>query len=541
MRRLSFLLLAFSTVTGALSSERTLSLLSGEHWWGGAAGFGTQMPFDGKSKVVMELDKSNYDNPASPFLISDYGRSVWCTKPPRFTFSEGSLSIVCSDGEIIVDENGKTLSGAFRSVAKRFVLENEIPDELLFSSPQYNTWIELTYNQNERDILAYAQSMIDHGLPPGVLMIDDTWQEDYGMWYFSPRRFQNPKEMCEKLHGQGFKIMLWMCPFVSMDSPAYRDIVGGLHYKGPGGFVANKAKAWSNDPATISWWNGRSAMLDFTHPNAGAWYSGVLQRLMKDYGIDGFKFDGGDICYYTRGTMAFDVAATAVDQAAAYGRFPLASRVSEYRNSYANCGKPVAVRLLDKGHNWEALGKLIPDMLATGLTGHPFVCPDMIGGGDFVAFLPGSTFDEELFIRSAQIHALAPMMQFSASPWRVLSEAGQVAVKKAVDIRRLFAKDIVAIAHASGSTGEPMMRCMEYVFPKCGYSSISDQFMMGDKLLVAPQTKKGAQSRKVVIPPGKWASDEGKTIEGPCIVEEQTPINRLPYYIRQSFSGRMAK
>src|SRR5437016_356489 len=39
-----------------------------------------------------------------------------------------------------------------------------------------------------------------HGLPPGVLMIDDNWQEDYGKWTFHPGRFTDPKAMVNELH-----------------------------------------------------------------------------------------------------------------------------------------------------------------------------------------------------------------------------------------------------------------------------------------------------------------------------------------------------
>ena len=55
-----------------------------------------------------------------------------------------------------------------------------MPPELFFSVPQYNTWIELTYNQNQKDILRYARAIVDNGMPPGIIMIDDNWQEDYG-------------------------------------------------------------------------------------------------------------------------------------------------------------------------------------------------------------------------------------------------------------------------------------------------------------------------------------------------------------------------
>ena len=59
-------------------------------------------------------------------------------------------------------------------------------------------------------------------------MIDDTWQYGYGVWEFDPRKFSNPKQLCDELHSMGFKIMLWVCPFVSMDSPGYRELAFGI-------------------------------------------------------------------------------------------------------------------------------------------------------------------------------------------------------------------------------------------------------------------------------------------------------------------------
>lgn len=46
----------------------------------------------------------------------------------------------------------------------------------------------------------------------------------------------------------------------------------------------------------------------------------------------------------------------------------------------------------------------------------------MIGGGEFGSFLDIDTdnFDQELIVRSCQIHAFMPMMQFSVAPWRIL-------------------------------------------------------------------------------------------------------------------------
>ena len=70
---------------------------------------------------------------------------------------------------------------------------------MLFVKPQYNTWIELIYDQREDRIRQYADDILANGFPAGVLMIDDNWQEDYGVWEFHPGRFQNPKAMMDRL------------------------------------------------------------------------------------------------------------------------------------------------------------------------------------------------------------------------------------------------------------------------------------------------------------------------------------------------------
>ena len=57
----------------------------------------------------------------------------------------------------------------------------------------------------------------------------------------------------------------------------------------------------------------------------------------------------------------------------------------------------------------------------------------------------------------------------------------------------------------------------------------SDQ--KGDFLLVAPVLEKGAASRKVIIPPGKWLADDGQTIWGPAEIDVETPLSRLPHFV----------
>ena len=528
-------------------------MLPGERWWGLCSAFGREMPFTEATAFECDLRISNYAHQSLSLLCSDKGRAIWCQEPVGVKISGGEIALEADGSEILLKEDaGRNLAEAFRYASRTwFPPTGEVPELLYFSAPQLNTWIELTYHQNEKDILAYAKSMVDHGLPPGIFMIDDTWQHGYGEWDFDRRRFSNPKGMMDALHGMGFKVLLWVCPFVSMDSPAYRRIVWGKNpddvkgYPSKGGFLVSSREpdcGGTPPPAPIKWWNGVSALLDFTHPNAVQWFTEQLDRLVRDYGADGFKFDGGGVHFYagcagTEGaspkTFAHNPSASPATQSALYAAFALRYKGSENRDGFGFAGKPVAVRLHDKPHTWEALRRLVPDMLAAGLVGCPFICPDMIGGGEWTAFLPGASFEPELFIRSAQVHALCPMMQISASPWRVLPPELQRVFKEIVSLRQRFAPRFVELAKESARTGEPMMRPLEYVFPGMGYADIKDEFLMGDDLLVAPVLEKNGAQRRVALPPGRWRDDLGAVHDGPAtLFLEDAPISRLPHFER---------
>jgi alpha-glucosidase len=534
-------LLAAAIVAGGLyANPTTVRIAPGENWWGAANYFGTSMPFTSDSTQKIDLRKDNYHNQCASFLVSDKGRSIWCARQCLVEIGGGEIRLTPDDGKspVVVAEGGATLRDAFRSAARaHFPSSGTVPPLLFFSAPQYNTWIELTYHQNEKGILEYARSMLANGCPPGILMIDDTWQFAYGTWEFDPRRFSNPKGMCDELHRMGFKVILWMCPYVSMDSPEYRRVATGRNpddvrgYPTKGGFFLDPA---TRQPAACRWWNGVSAFLDFTHPNARAWYKEQLDRLVADFGVDGFKLDGADLtAYTTKGRLSHKPDATTGERNLGYSQFALDYPCSEFRNAWGRQGQPLVVRLHDKPHKWEALGRMVADMIAAGLLGYPFICPDMVGGGEWTTFIPGSPFDPELFVRSAQVHALCPMMQFSASPWRVLDAEKQQIVRDAVALRQRFAPMIVSLAKETARTGEPILRNLEYNFPAQGYAAIKDEFMMGETLLVAPQLAKGATSRQVVIPPGTWKADDGTTIVGPTTVTVSTPLSRLPHFVRQ--------
>ena len=528
----------------AAADFRAVEIEDGEHWWGAANGLGSQMPFTKASGLSVSLRRDNYANQCASLLVSDRGRVIWSDGQSDIQFRDGSVSMASSDPVFLETAEERTLAGAYRHAMRRwFPPSGRSPDPLFFTAPQLNTWIELTYHQNQKDVLAYAKSMLAHGVPPGVIMIDDTWQAGYGDWRFEPSRFPDPKAMIDELHALGYRVMLWMCPYVGMDLPAFRRIAWGRNpddvrgYPSRGGFLLDgrgrRPGEGGGAPKACSWWNGYSAFLDFSHPNANAWFAETLDGLVRDYGVDGFKFDGGDLSAYDLSDKrAHDAKATNGSLNNGYSAYALKYPFSEVRNVWRMQQLPVVVRLNDKPHRWDALAQAVADMIAAGLIGQPFICPDMVGGGEWTTFIPGSPFEPELFVRSAEIHALCPMMQISASPWRVLDERHQKAFSQVLALRQRFAPKIAALAKKAGEDGEPILRCLEYEFPGRGYAEVRDEFMMGSDLLVAPVLRKGAVSREVTLPPGKWRDADGQTHVGPARITVAAPLGRPPYFER---------
>jgi alpha-glucosidase (family GH31 glycosyl hydrolase) len=512
-------LIAFTTTAQETVTNDSLIINSDAttHWWTGIINDGNKMPL--KDSYHTDFS-SNYGNQAQPLLLSDKGDVIWSENPFKLDFRSGKLKLQGKGVTFHQIKAGNNLRDAYTYAnSKLFPPSGKMPDKLLFCRPQYNTWIELVYNQNQKDIMKYAKSILSNGFPSGVLMIDDNWQEDYGKLNFHPGRFPNPKQMIDSLHSMGFKVMVWVCPFISPDCDVYRDISKRK-------FLVTDNKG---NPAIVKWWNGSSGLLDLSNPAASEWYKSQLNRLMKEYGVDGFKFDAGDFEYYEN-VKSFKTDITPEEHSELYGKIGLDYPLNEYRAMWKMGGQPLAERLRDKQQGFKDLGLLVPNMLTASLMGYYFSCPDLIGGGEFTSFLNLEKLDQESVVRSAQCHALMPMMQFSVAPWRVLDNEHLDAVKQAVKIREKYTGYIVELAINAAKTGEPIIKSLEFNYPGKGYASVTDQFLLGDRLLVAPVLTKGAVTRKIVIPEGKWKSFDGKIINGPKNIEIAVKLDDLPFF-----------
>ena len=512
----------------------TLDLLDGEQWWAGVISQSHLMPIGKGQEYAFDFTGDTAGNQAQPLLISSAGRYVWSESPFAFRFDGKGLTATSRQASIESGREGESLGEVFRFVNQRFFPPSgRTPDPLLFSRPQFNTWIELTYNQNQKDILDYARRAVAAGFPPGVLMIDEGWFNSYGDWDFDRARFEDPMAMIRILHDLGFKVMVWVCPYITPDGPFFSGLQQDSLRDGRRAWISNPDRP--PFPAIMQWWDGFSAVVDLTNPFGRDFLKGQLDRLVSKYGIDGFKFDGGDAEHYSAERMltpfeSYRSDVTPNGHSEEFARLGLDFPLNEYRACWKMGGQPLAQRLRDKEHNWEDLRKLIPGIINQGLMGYPFTCPDLIGGGEYLSFVDLAQVDQELIVRAAQCHALMPMMQFSVAPWRVLDGEN---LGRCLEMARLHVEkggEILELASEAARTGEPIVRSLEYEFPHRGYAGIDDQFLLGRGILVAPVLEQGARARSIVFPPGTWEGEDGSVVKGPRTVEVEVPLGRLPWY-----------
>jgi alpha-glucosidase len=80
-----------------------------------------------------------------PLLLSTNGRYVWSEEPFRLTFRGGTIRVASDLGALQSGRNGTTLREAALHAGASFCPPSgKIPDPMLFTHPQFNTWIELT-------------------------------------------------------------------------------------------------------------------------------------------------------------------------------------------------------------------------------------------------------------------------------------------------------------------------------------------------------------------------------------------------------------
>ncbi|MEY8324046.1 glycoside hydrolase family 31 protein [Lachnospiraceae bacterium 54-11] len=419
---------------------------------------------------------------------------------------------------------------------------------------------------NQEQVIRIAEEYKKREIPLDVLVIDYFHWPRCGDYRFDEEYFPNPKKMVERLHELGIETMVSVWPQVDTRSENYEEMKQqGLLVKINSGIDVQML------------FDGNNVFMDATNPRTREYVWGKIKKNYADLGINAFWLDEAEPEF---ATYDFDNYR--------YYAGPVAEKGNIYPREYARLfyegqranGQKEIVNLIrcawvgsqkygalvwsgDIFSSYEDLRKQICAGLHMGLAGIPWWTTD-IGG-----FHGGVTEDEgfrELLIRWFQFGTFCPVMRIHGSrlPFTpIVNKAGEVrektgadneiwsfgeeaypVLRKFIGIRermRDYTRELMRQAHEKGS---PVMRTLFYEFPaddNCW--DITDSYMFGPDILVAPVVHEGARSRQVYLPKdAEWVlAGSGKRYEGGKSYEIEAPIETLPVFLRDGRQGYLVE
>jgi hypothetical protein len=171
-----------------------------------------------------------------------------------------------------------------------------------------------------------------------------------------------------------------------------------------------------------------------------------------------------------------------------------------------------------------------------GLTGFPYYGSD-IGGYMSQGTVPTT---EELWYRWVTLGALSPVMRTHhgravTSNWHWEKDDAATAhfARWAKLHIRLFPY-LYAMARRAADAGDPMFRALAFDYPADDAAwTITDEYLLGDRILVAPVVAEGALARDVHLPPGEWFPLLGgaRVAGGEQAVHVAAPVAEIPAFV----------
>lgn len=368
-------------------------------------------------------------------------------------------------------------------------------------------------------------------------------------------RWPDPKGLIEKIHQDGIKLLLWQAPVMKyMEGLAHIQHDVDEEFMLANDYMVKRADGSAYRIPSFEWFRG-SLVPDFTSEQAAEWWLSKRKYLLDEIGIDGFKTDGGECIYgsdlqFADGrdgaTMRNEYPNTYIGAFHEYAnRFVEGGAITFSRSGYAGAQNVPMHWAGDEKSTFEAFRSSVIAGLSSGLSGIPF------WGWDFGGF-SGEIPTAELYIRSTQMAAFCPVMQYHAeskgqfnmdrTPWNIAERTGTPEVlsiyKKFADLRMNLLPYIYEQAQISSVTGEPLMRALLLDYPTDPYASrIETEYMFGKALLVAPVLEEGERKVDVYFPQGKWLSffdSLEEPIQGGQHLPIRAELEHIPVYIREN-------
>ena len=397
----------------------------------------------------------------------------------------------------------------------------------------FGLWLttSFTTNYDEGTTSGFIQGMADRDIPLHVFHFDCYWMEAYEWCNFTwdPKTFPDPAGMLKRYHDRGLKICVWINPYIGQKSPLFQE---GMEH----GYLIRKTNGdvWQTDM-----WQAGMGLVDFTNPDAAAWYQGKLKTLL-DMGVDCFKTDFGervpvkDIAYYDGSdpvkmhnyyTYLYNQAVfQLLERERGTGEAVLFARSATVGGQQfpAHWGG-------DCSATYPSMAETIRSGLSLACAGFGFWSHDISGFEN--------TAPADIYKRWCQFGLLSSHSRLHGSssyrvPWLFDDEACDV-LRKFVKLKCALMPYLYRQAVKAHEEGIPMMRPMFEEFPEDrACEPLDKQYMLGDSLLVAPVFKESGEV-EYYLPEGVWVNLlTGTTVKGGRWQKETHDYFSLPLMVR---------
>mgnify|MGYP001333533508 CR=1 FL=1 len=487
-------------------------------------------------------DKGTCSYKPVPYIYSTRGYGLWVdsTSPSVFDLNatdRDHIRIADTSSRMrLVILNGSTPQEAL-SAFTALTGRPAVPPAWAFAP-----WKSRNIHNNRAEVLEDVERSRELDLPASVLVLDSPWETSYNDFILNEQQFPDPNAMFARVRALGFETCLWLTPFINetnvtdmvgIDAGPSRNFAEAVDM----GYLVQRS---DGSPMVVGWWKGEGGLVDFTNPEAVAWWHDQMMPMTR-WHVAAIKCDDGESNFVQ--DAVFHDGSTAADMKGRYAELYLQAS-SDFLESVrpgdhtliARCGFTGTGRFPfgwagDNEASWSFDNGLPGVIIAAqnaSLSGLP------LWGCDIAGYIGDAS--PELFVRWTQFAAFTPLMMVhmtsNKGPWDYGDEALVIYREFARLHTRLFPY-IEAASVEARDHGVPIIRPMVLAYPTEGALAHERfQYMFGPDLLVAPMYHPGTK-RSVVLPPGDWIDMwTGERFGGRRTIEVEAPLTRIPVYVR---------
>jgi alpha-D-xyloside xylohydrolase len=487
---------------------------------------------------AVDLSQDN-TNISVPMLLSSNGYGIFWNNSSRSRYNNRFVHAFYLSSEVADSIDYYFIYGPDfdKIVAAYRELTGPAP---LFGKWAYGFWQCKNRYDSQKELEGVAQKYRDLHIPLDNIVQDWFWWNIMGEPVFN-KNYPDPKGMIESLHKLNVHLMISVWPFFRPGSPVYDDM-------SKNGFFIDRTKVAGFHPEGM-------ALYDAFNPEARKYYWNLMDKALFKIGADAWWLDTTEPETEGRETNIQVTNKTALGNGARYTNvFPVMTTSAVYegqrgasdqkrvfilsRSGYAGVQRnAAAVWSGDVDPNWETFRRQIPAGLNLSLSGIPYWTTDI---GGFVVANPDDPAYRELFVRWFEFGTFCPIFRVHGTRttnqnelWSYGPEAQKTLV--AYDkLRYRLMPYIYSLGWKTTNEGYTIMRPLVMDFREdVRAQNIGDTFMFGPDLLVAPVTEPAATTRHLYLPEAKWYDFwTGESVTGGKTVDTQSPIERIPLYVR---------